>query len=211
MSSAHVIEHHGRFISILQLEWQDRSHNLIHINPVLLIDTNIWSITCDQFILLWRLCIKIYNYVIWMCISDLSGMNKSSLPFPIVYSNYLGSVCLFNFLEFDLESLPPVLRRDVPLFPVGWTCPELRNTLLWGNCFTGILTVWMQLTLCVCVCVCVQEEMAGRRVECLWKRHVVEQLKQRDRVQRQAFEEIIHQCKIHERLFNYSLFFVFLN
>ncbi|XP_016318081.1 autophagy-related protein 16-1-like isoform X7 [Sinocyclocheilus anshuiensis] len=37
------------------------------------------------------------------------------------------------------------------------------------------------------------EEMAGRRVECLWKRHVVEQLKQRDRVQRQAFEEIIHQ------------------
>uniref|UniRef100_A0A672R3Z7 Autophagy-related protein 16-1-like n=1 Tax=Sinocyclocheilus grahami TaxID=75366 RepID=A0A672R3Z7_SINGR len=28
---------------------------------------------------------------------------------------------------------------------------------------------------------------------CLWKRHVVEQLKQRDRVQRQAFEEIIHQ------------------
>ncbi|KAI2656499.1 Autophagy-related protein 16 [Labeo rohita] len=38
-----------------------------------------------------------------------------------------------------------------------------------------------------------QEEMAGRRVECLWKRHVVEQLKQRDRVQRQAFEEIIHQ------------------
>uniref|UniRef100_A0A672R4N6 Autophagy-related protein 16-1-like n=1 Tax=Sinocyclocheilus grahami TaxID=75366 RepID=A0A672R4N6_SINGR len=30
-------------------------------------------------------------------------------------------------------------------------------------------------------------------VECLWKRHVVEQLKQRDRVQRQAFEEIIHQ------------------
>ncbi|XP_016343105.1 autophagy-related protein 16-1-like isoform X3 [Sinocyclocheilus anshuiensis] len=37
------------------------------------------------------------------------------------------------------------------------------------------------------------EQMAGRRVECLWKRHVVEQLKQRDRVQRQAFEEIIHQ------------------
>ncbi|XP_052432213.1 autophagy-related protein 16-1 isoform X4 [Carassius gibelio] len=35
--------------------------------------------------------------------------------------------------------------------------------------------------------------MAGRRVECLWKRHVMEQLKQRDRVQRQAFEEIIHQ------------------
>uniref|UniRef100_A0A8C1WLG4 APG16-like 1 n=1 Tax=Cyprinus carpio TaxID=7962 RepID=A0A8C1WLG4_CYPCA len=35
--------------------------------------------------------------------------------------------------------------------------------------------------------------MAGRRVECLWKRHVIEQLKQRDRVQRQAFEEIIHQ------------------
>ncbi|KAI5625465.1 autophagy-related protein 16-1, partial [Silurus asotus] len=35
--------------------------------------------------------------------------------------------------------------------------------------------------------------MAGRRVECVWKRHVAEQLKQRDRVQRQAFEEIIHQ------------------
>uniref|UniRef100_A0A9J8A272 APG16-like 1 n=1 Tax=Cyprinus carpio carpio TaxID=630221 RepID=A0A9J8A272_CYPCA len=35
--------------------------------------------------------------------------------------------------------------------------------------------------------------MAGCRVECLWKRHVIEQLKQRDRVQRQAFEEIIHQ------------------
>uniref|UniRef100_A0A672R4D2 Autophagy-related protein 16-1-like n=1 Tax=Sinocyclocheilus grahami TaxID=75366 RepID=A0A672R4D2_SINGR len=49
------------------------------------------------------------------------------------------------------------------------------------------------LAVCVCLCLCVQEEMAGRRVECLWKRHVVEQLKQRDRVQRQAFEEIIHQ------------------
>uniref|UniRef100_A0A4W4H9Y7 Autophagy-related protein 16 domain-containing protein n=1 Tax=Electrophorus electricus TaxID=8005 RepID=A0A4W4H9Y7_ELEEL len=35
--------------------------------------------------------------------------------------------------------------------------------------------------------------MAGRRVECSWKRHVAEQLKQRDRVQRQAFEEIIQQ------------------
>ncbi|XP_051966690.1 autophagy-related protein 16-like isoform X6 [Xyrauchen texanus] len=35
--------------------------------------------------------------------------------------------------------------------------------------------------------------MAGRGVECLWKRHVIEELKQRDRVQRQAFEEIIHQ------------------
>ncbi|XP_059389896.1 autophagy-related protein 16-1 isoform X4 [Carassius carassius] len=35
--------------------------------------------------------------------------------------------------------------------------------------------------------------MAGRRVECLWKHHVMEQLKQRDRVQCQAFEEIIHQ------------------
>ncbi|XP_041733125.1 autophagy-related protein 16-1 isoform X2 [Coregonus clupeaformis] len=35
--------------------------------------------------------------------------------------------------------------------------------------------------------------MAERRVECSWKRHVAEQLKQRDRVQRQAFEEIIHQ------------------
>ncbi|XP_026994593.1 autophagy-related protein 16-1 isoform X3 [Tachysurus fulvidraco] len=35
--------------------------------------------------------------------------------------------------------------------------------------------------------------MAGHRVECVWKRHVAMQLKQRDRVQRQAFEEIIHQ------------------
>ncbi|XP_053502779.1 autophagy-related protein 16-1 isoform X1 [Ictalurus furcatus] len=35
--------------------------------------------------------------------------------------------------------------------------------------------------------------MAGRRVECVWKRHVAQQLKQRDRVQRQAFEEIIQQ------------------
>uniref|UniRef100_A0A9J8CY52 APG16-like 1 n=1 Tax=Cyprinus carpio carpio TaxID=630221 RepID=A0A9J8CY52_CYPCA len=51
----------------------------------------------------------------------------------------------------------------------------------------------MCLCVCVCVCVSVQEEMAGCRVECLWKRHVIEQLKQRDRVQRQAFEEIIHQ------------------
>uniref|UniRef100_A0A4W4HDK7 Autophagy-related protein 16 domain-containing protein n=1 Tax=Electrophorus electricus TaxID=8005 RepID=A0A4W4HDK7_ELEEL len=32
-----------------------------------------------------------------------------------------------------------------------------------------------------------------RAVECSWKRHVAEQLKQRDRVQRQAFEEIIQQ------------------
>uniref|UniRef100_A0A3B4CES6 Autophagy-related protein 16 domain-containing protein n=1 Tax=Pygocentrus nattereri TaxID=42514 RepID=A0A3B4CES6_PYGNA len=31
------------------------------------------------------------------------------------------------------------------------------------------------------------------RQPCTWKRHVAEQLKQRDRVQRQAFEEIIHQ------------------
>uniref|UniRef100_UPI0037E8A365 autophagy-related protein 16-1 isoform X1 n=1 Tax=Semicossyphus pulcher TaxID=241346 RepID=UPI0037E8A365 len=35
--------------------------------------------------------------------------------------------------------------------------------------------------------------MAERRVECTWKRHVSEQLKLRDRVQRQAFEELIHQ------------------
>ncbi|XP_071352172.1 autophagy-related protein 16-1 isoform X3 [Trachinotus anak] len=35
--------------------------------------------------------------------------------------------------------------------------------------------------------------MAERRVECTWKRHISEQLKLRDRVQRQAFEEIIHQ------------------
>lgn len=35
--------------------------------------------------------------------------------------------------------------------------------------------------------------MAERRVECAWKRHIAEQLKQRDRVQRQSFEEIIQQ------------------
>ncbi|XP_033832967.1 autophagy-related protein 16-1 isoform X2 [Periophthalmus magnuspinnatus] len=35
--------------------------------------------------------------------------------------------------------------------------------------------------------------MAERRVECQWKRHVLEQLKLRDRVQRHAFEEIVHQ------------------
>ncbi|KAM9359423.1 autophagy-related protein 16-1 isoform 3-T3 [Symphorus nematophorus] len=35
--------------------------------------------------------------------------------------------------------------------------------------------------------------MAERRVECSWKRHISEQLKLRDRVQRQAFEEIVHQ------------------
>ncbi|XP_041795992.1 autophagy-related protein 16-1 isoform X3 [Chelmon rostratus] len=35
--------------------------------------------------------------------------------------------------------------------------------------------------------------MAERRVECAWKRHISEQLKLRDRVQRQAFEEIVHQ------------------
>ncbi|XP_051254924.1 autophagy-related protein 16-1 isoform X5 [Dicentrarchus labrax] len=35
--------------------------------------------------------------------------------------------------------------------------------------------------------------MAERRVECTWKRHISEQLKLRDRVQRQAFEEIVLQ------------------
>lgn len=35
--------------------------------------------------------------------------------------------------------------------------------------------------------------MAERRVESSWKRHVSDQLKLRDRVQRQAFEEIVHQ------------------
>ncbi|XP_038548345.1 autophagy-related protein 16-1 isoform X1 [Micropterus salmoides] len=35
--------------------------------------------------------------------------------------------------------------------------------------------------------------MAERRAECTWKRHISEQLKLRDRVQRQAFEEIVHQ------------------
>ncbi|KAM6946181.1 autophagy-related protein 16-1 [Aplochiton taeniatus] len=35
--------------------------------------------------------------------------------------------------------------------------------------------------------------MAERRVECAWKRHIAEQLKQRDRLQRQSFEEIIQQ------------------
>lgn len=52
--------------------------------------------------------------------------------------------------------------------------------------------VRQMITLTVCVCV---QAMAGRRVECVWKRHVAEQLKHRDRVQRQAFEEIIHQCE----------------
>lgn len=47
---------------------------------------------------------------------------------------------------------------------------------------------------CVCVCFC-QVVMAERRLECTWKRHVSEQLKLRDRVQRQAFEEIIQQCE----------------
>uniref|UniRef100_A0A3P9H744 APG16-like 1 n=1 Tax=Oryzias latipes TaxID=8090 RepID=A0A3P9H744_ORYLA len=35
--------------------------------------------------------------------------------------------------------------------------------------------------------------MAERRAECTWKRHVLDQLKLRDRIQRQTFEEIIHQ------------------
>ncbi|XP_028274756.1 autophagy-related protein 16-1 isoform X2 [Parambassis ranga] len=35
--------------------------------------------------------------------------------------------------------------------------------------------------------------MAEKLVECTWKRHISEQLKLRDRVQRQAFEEIVHQ------------------
>ncbi|XP_031696390.1 autophagy-related protein 16-1-like [Anarrhichthys ocellatus] len=35
--------------------------------------------------------------------------------------------------------------------------------------------------------------MAERRCECSWKRHISEQLKVRDRVQRQAFEEIVLQ------------------
>uniref|UniRef100_A0A671NJU4 Autophagy-related protein 16-1-like n=1 Tax=Sinocyclocheilus anshuiensis TaxID=1608454 RepID=A0A671NJU4_9TELE len=52
--------------------------------------------------------------------------------------------------------------------------------------------------------------MAGRRVECLWKRHVVEQLKQRDRVQRQAFEEIIHQCKTHTHTHIYLVIYLFV-
>lgn len=37
--------------------------------------------------------------------------------------------------------------------------------------------------------------MAERRLECTWKRHVSEQLKLRDRLQRQAFEELIQQCE----------------
>ena len=36
--------------------------------------------------------------------------------------------------------------------------------------------------------------MADRRGD-TWKRHISEQLRMRDRVQRQAFEEIISQCK----------------
>uniref|UniRef100_A0A8D3DAR7 Autophagy related 16 like 1 n=1 Tax=Scophthalmus maximus TaxID=52904 RepID=A0A8D3DAR7_SCOMX len=35
--------------------------------------------------------------------------------------------------------------------------------------------------------------MAERRADCTWKRHISEQLKLRDRVQRQAFEELVHQ------------------
>ncbi|XP_054598395.1 autophagy-related protein 16-1 isoform X1 [Nothobranchius furzeri] len=35
--------------------------------------------------------------------------------------------------------------------------------------------------------------MAERRVECTWKRHISEQLKLRDRIQRHTFEEIVHQ------------------
>lgn len=37
--------------------------------------------------------------------------------------------------------------------------------------------------------------MAERRLDCTWKRHVSEQLKLRDRQQRQAFEELIQQCE----------------
>lgn len=60
---------------------------------------------------------------------------------------------------------------------------------------------------CCCCCFCVrsvkcnretsvcQVVMAERRGECTWKRHIAEQLKLRDRVQRQSFEEIIHQCE----------------
>lgn len=40
-----------------------------------------------------------------------------------------------------------------------------------------------------------QVVMAERWLGCSWKRHVSEQLKLRDRVQRQAFEEIVHQCE----------------
>ncbi|KAM9318032.1 autophagy-related protein 16-1 isoform 2-T2 [Pholidichthys leucotaenia] len=35
--------------------------------------------------------------------------------------------------------------------------------------------------------------MADRRAECTWKKHISEQLKLRDRVQRHTFEELIHQ------------------
>ncbi|XP_042338030.1 autophagy-related protein 16-1-like [Plectropomus leopardus] len=38
-----------------------------------------------------------------------------------------------------------------------------------------------------------QVVMAERRAECPWKRHISDQLKLRDRVQRQAFEEIVLQ------------------
>lgn len=44
------------------------------------------------------------------------------------------------------------------------------------------------------MCFC-QVVMAERWLGCSWKRHVSEQLKLRDRVQRQAFEEIVHQCE----------------
>lgn len=41
---------------------------------------------------------------------------------------------------------------------------------------------------------CSQVDMAERWLDCTWKRHVSEQLKLRDRLQRQAFEELIQQC-----------------
>ncbi len=83
-------------------------------------------------------------------------------------------------------------------------CVSVRACVCVSVCVPVRVSLCVCVCVCVCACVCVQEEMAGRRVECLWKRHVVEQLKQRDRVQSQAFEEIIHQCKIHARLFSCS-------
>ncbi|PWA21061.1 hypothetical protein CCH79_00020886 [Gambusia affinis] len=38
--------------------------------------------------------------------------------------------------------------------------------------------------------------MAERLADCGWKRHISDQLKLRDRVQRQTFEEIVQQCEL---------------
>lgn len=56
------------------------------------------------------------------------------------------------------------------------------------NFFFELIHVSIMMRVC-------QVVMAERWLGCSWKRHVSEQLKLRDRVQRQAFEEIVHQCE----------------